>query len=230
MSVESPPARGTNSAATTAHAPRPAKAPPMGRPVTPFGDVLSKRRASLVGSPSDRASLAEAKTAQPTARATIPKHDGLPSLMGKGADAASRAVDRMHEREHGRPRKDTRGDALDPNERHAAQLGPPPMLEAPLPPAPVQVAEAAHRASLESMLPRLVKSIAYVKENARKGSMLLEFGAGSLKGCSMAVHADHGQIVVRLEVPAGQDAEAWRSRIHEALLRRGVEDADVQVS
>jgi hypothetical protein len=116
----------------------------------------------------------------------------------------------------------SRNDPLDPAARHAAQMAP--LFQAP-PPAPaVSTAapvEAETRASLESMLPELVRKIAW-SGDGKKGSMRLELGAGALAGGTLLVHADEGRVRVELNAPAGTDVDAWKARLQERLDRRGV--------
>jgi hypothetical protein len=52
--------------------------------------------------------------------------------------------------------------------------------------------------------------------------MRLELGAGSLAGGTLVVHAESGRVRVELDAPAGADIEAWKARLSERLLRRGV--------
>ena len=77
------------------------------------------------------------------------------------------------------------------------------------------------RASLESVLPELVRKIAWSGDGNR-GSMRLEFGAGTLEGGSLVVHAEGGRVRVALDAPAGTDLEAWRVRREQRLAARGV--------
>ena len=107
---------------------------------------------------------------------------------------------------------------LDPMERRHAQLAPPfaapvqvaPAVESP-PPA---VARAV--ASLESLLPALVKKIAW-SGDARRGTVRMELGAGALEGGVVLIHADHGEVSVRLravgaDAPSGAIASIAASR------------------
>jgi hypothetical protein len=120
-----------------------------------------------------------------------------------------------------------RADPLDPATRHAAQLGPldlpPPVQNAA--PAAMHAAppatDAPARASLEMLLPDLVRKIAW-SGDGRRGSMRLELGAGSLAGGTLVVHADGGRVRVELDAPAGTDVDAWAASLNERLARRGV--------
>jgi hypothetical protein len=94
--------------------------------------------------------------------------------------------------------------------------------------APAAPAEAAARASMEVMLPELVRTIAWAGDG-KKGSMRLVLGAGALAGGTLVVHADEGRVRVELSTPAGTDVAAWKARLHERLERRGVTVDDVLV-
>ncbi len=113
-----------------------------------------------------------------------------------------------------------RADPLDPATRHAAQLAPFEVSQVHAPPAPAPV-EAQARASLEALLPDLVRKIAW-SGDGRKGSMRLELGAGSLAGGTLVVHAESGRVRVELDAPAGADAAVWHTRLSERLSMRGV--------
>jgi hypothetical protein len=122
-------------------------------------------------------------------------------------------------------------DLLDPATRHAAQLAPPVMdargSSAPsTPDAPVQARVCA---SLEEMLPALVRRVAW-SGDGRRGSIRLELGAGALAGGTLLVHADEGRVKVELDAPAGVDARAWRERITARLEERriGVDEVVVR--
>ena len=117
---------------------------------------------------------------------------------------------------------------LDPSSRHVAQLAP--LFQSPEAPAaaPVASVETATRPSLESMLPELVRKIAW-SGDGRRGSMRLELGAGSLSGGTLTVHADAGRVRVELDAPAGTDVAAWKARLSERLAQRGVEVDEIVV-
>ncbi len=130
-----------------------------------------------------------------------------------------------------KPRRDARreqdaGDALDPMARQAAQLAPPPTL---LPPqSPGAGPQLQARASLEEVLPALVRRVAW-SGDGKKGTVRLELGAGRLEGATLLVHAEDGRVRVELSAPAGVDAESWRQRIVSRLQLRGVQVDSVQV-
>jgi hypothetical protein len=121
------------------------------------------------------------------------------------------------------PTRYARPDPLDPATRHSAQIAP--LLgvsessRVQLPPdAPVQ---AFTRASLEEVLPALVRRIAW-SGDGRKGMLRLEFGQGALAGGTLLVQADDGRVRVELQAPPGTDTSVWRGRIASRLTTRGV--------
>jgi hypothetical protein len=110
--------------------------------------------------------------------------------------------------------------------RHAAQIAPP-MLGGPAPIAE-SVPEVKARASLEELLPQVVKRIAWAGDG-RRGSVRMELGAGALAGGTVTVHADDGRVRVEIAAPAGADAGHWRERIEARLAARGIEVERVEV-
>jgi hypothetical protein len=88
--------------------------------------------------------------------------------------------------------------------------------------------ETEARASLEGLLPDLVRKIAW-SSDGRRGSLRLELAAGALAGGTLVVHADEGRIKVELDTPGGADAEEWRTKIHDRLVQRGVDVEEVVV-
>jgi hypothetical protein len=91
-------------------------------------------------------------------------------------------------------------------------------------------------ASLEEILPRLVRRVAW-SGDGRRGTVRLELGAGPFAGATLLVQADGGRVEVLLDAglasggPAGADAtavHAWRDRIAARLEAQGV-DASVEV-
>jgi hypothetical protein len=125
------------------------------------------------------------------------------------------------------PRKKIDDDPLDPATRHAAQLAPLLATSAPAAPPPNAV-EVRARASLDKVLPALVKRVAW-SGDGRRGVVRLEFGAGSLAGGTLIVHADDGRLRVELTAPAGANPAEWKERITARLLRRGLSLDDVRV-
>ena len=114
--------------------------------------------------------------------------------------------------------------ALDASTRHAAQLAPPaqtshgsrccacerlPRLESRV------------RASLEDLLPALVRRVAW-SGDGRRGTVRLELGSGSLAGATLLIHADEGRVRVHLSAPPGVDLGPWRDRIASRLTARGL--------
>jgi hypothetical protein len=119
-------------------------------------------------------------------------------------------------------RKHKPDDALDPLARQTAQLAPPMLSSTPIAtPSEVPVAARVH-VSLEDLVPALVRKIAWAGDG-RKGSVRMELGAGELAGSVLVVHADDGKVRVELSVPAGVDADAWRTRLEKRLIGRGLD-------
>ncbi|HEX8794496.1 MAG TPA: hypothetical protein VF765_26305 [Polyangiaceae bacterium] len=124
-------------------------------------------------------------------------------------------------REHRHERPE---DPADPHVRHAAQLGPPPGLaqaemvgQAPVPAATGGPA----RASLEDLLPALVRRVAW-SGDGRRGTVRLELGSGGLAGAELVVHAEDGHVRVHLRAPPGVDLGPLRERIAARLAKRGL--------
>jgi hypothetical protein len=135
----------------------------------------------------------------------------------------------------GEAKRGLRGDPLDPATRQSAQLAPPFSesggVQAPAALAPPILAppmELRARASLEEVLPAVVRRIAW-SGDGRKGSLRLEFGAGALAGGTLVVHADDGRIRVELSAPPGADTSAWKERIVSRLQERKLHVDEVVV-
>lgn len=140
------------------------------------------------------------------------------------------------------PREPRDRDALDPFARHHAAIGPPESLRsaatAAFPPEPLvtvggtPAAEAprvAAAASLEELLPEVVRRVAF-SGDGRRGTMRLEIGAGRFAGSTLLVHADGGRVRVHLEVADGVDAAGLASRLAERLRQRGIAADAVEVT
>lgn len=126
------------------------------------------------------------------------------------------------------------------NQRRAGEkeletaLSVPPPVIAPPPLTPVtvdpQAASSARAvASLEDLLPALVRRIAWSGDGQR-GSVRLELGAGELAGATLLVHADAGRVSVQMDVPPGVDAAAWEQRLRARLAARGLPTDTVEVT
>jgi hypothetical protein len=147
-------------------------------------------------------------------------------LHAGGAPLAHPGADPRHPRDPtGRDRDhERRDDPADPHVRHAAQLGPPPglaqgeivSLATISPPA-----GAPARASLEDLLPSLVRRVAW-SGDGRRGTVRLELGSGALAGAELVVHADEGRVRVELRAPPGVDLAPLRERIALRLAARGL--------
>lgn len=116
--------------------------------------------------------------------------------------------------------------------RQAAHLAPPGVqLQVPTqPPMPTLVASpsapgVAAPASLEEILPALVRKIAW-SGDARRGAVRIELGAGALAGATLLVAADGGRVQVTLSGGADAELDPWRERIVARLAARGL-DADM---
>jgi hypothetical protein len=141
--------------------------------------------------------------------------------------------------------------ALDPAVRHAAQLAPPAQahsssrpLERCLPREPVPAGdgmsvpssapvEARAAASLEDLLPALVRKVAWDADGQR-GIVRLELGAGVLSGANLVIEADGGRIRVTLAAPASVhssvDLPGWKERIAARLTARGLDVGSVEIA
>jgi hypothetical protein len=137
------------------------------------------------------------------------------------------------------PAKDE-DDPLDPVHRRRAALAPPDVLSvasapaAHAPPFPISPADAAAptmraAASLEDLIPTLVRRVAWSGDRQR-GTVRLELGAGELAGATLLVHAEAGRVRVHMDVPAGVDAGQWQRRIRDRLASKGVPMDAVEVT
>jgi len=127
-----------------------------------------------------------------------------------------------------------RGPALDPTDPMVRSLhGAAWPFEAAAPAATIVpgaevTVSAASRVSLEHLLPKLVRRIAW-SGDARAGTARLEFGEGALEGATLTIHSDRGAVRVSLEVPPGVDAQAWKERIGQRLDARGLYVTELEV-
>ncbi len=153
-------------------------------------------------------------------------HAGTPAGAHPGDGLGTRGPAAAHERRPGRHDDDP----ADPHVRHTAQLAPPPGLgqgeivgQAAIPPA----TGGPPRASLEDLLPALVRRVAWAGDG-RRGTVRLELGSGALAGAELVVHADEGRVRVQLRAPAGVDLGPLRERIALRLAARGMALDDVE--
>lgn len=149
-------------------------------------------------------------------------HAGTPAAAHPVDGPGPRGPAAAHERHPGRHHDD---DPADPHVRHTAQLAPPPGLgqgqivgQAAVPPPPTG---GPPRASLEDLLPALVRRVAWAGDG-RRGTVRLELGSGALAGAELVVHADEGRLRVQLRAPAGVDLGPLRERIALRLAARGM--------
>jgi hypothetical protein len=142
--------------------------------------------------------------------------------------------------------------ALDPAVRHAAHLAasltqPRPTTHPPerpsahaQPPVPdaspasaAPPAEVRAAASLEELLPALVRSIAWNAQGHR-GVVHLELGAGSLSGTRLVIEAEGGRLRVTIAPPpsvrASVELAGWSERIAARLAARGLDVGSVEVT
>lgn len=100
-----------------------------------------------------------------------------------------------------------------------------PELSSPVASEPVA---AAARVSLEQVIDRLVRRIAW-SGNARSGTMRIELGAGALSGATLLVQADGPEVRVTLDLPPGVDAAGWRERLAQRFSNRGLRITELEI-
>lgn len=185
-------------------------------------DEPSRRFASLMRSPDARIDPSEGL------KASVVKREprGAAQAEDDDPDGAPVDVDAPRTRQ-------LDDDALGPRARHAAQLAPP--LQVTFTDAVVRVssppeAEQSARAhtSLEDVLPAVLKRIAWFGD-ARRGTVRMELGAGALAGSTLIIESEDGRLRVRMQAPAGVDAEAWRRRIAERFARKQLDVEDISL-
>jgi hypothetical protein len=201
--------------------------PPASLPVAmagvSFGRLLSDAAAGGLA-------IAHAPTLHPLAR-------GVPSAPLRSSKATSAtAIDVRDERSTHASRRSSRSlDSFDHLPRHLASpsdlaawlscaTSPPGTLAA-------GASDVAVRAgaSLEKLLPALVRRVAW-SSDGKRGTARLEIGSGDLAGATLLVHADAGRIRVRLDAPPGVDVHSWRERIVQRLAARDIPVDEVEVS
>jgi hypothetical protein len=150
--------------------------------------------------------------------------------MGGGASAAGADEGSAHPAK-GAKRGIHEDDALDPSARHAAQLAPPGATVGASLVAPEAAAApaASARVSLETLMPGLVRRVAWSEGDGKRRAMRVEIGEGALAGGALLVQAEDGRVHVRLDAPAHVDVEAWRERVAERLAKRGVQVDAIEV-
>jgi|HubBroStandDraft_6_1064221.scaffolds.fasta_scaffold806226_1 hypothetical protein len=157
----------------------------------------------------------------------VKENPAKPSPLGGASKGSSRGplLTQSAERRH---RAD---DPLDPSARQTAQLGPPAatLVSAPLEfAAPDRSVQANARASLEGLLPALVRRVAW-SGDARRGMVRLELGSGALAGSTLRVECDEGRVRVHLDAAPGVDLGAWKARIAARLVATGLTVDAVEV-
>lgn len=218
------------SAASASAKPTVAGATAPRAPSVPFRSLLLGRAAKPLTPQPSSLTPGRAATATPARRAgcgasaTRPSEDADRSRPRRGhGDACEEAQEKL-------PRPAHPDDALDPAARQAAHLAPLPAPGAAGALAAAATAPDIHaRASLEQLLPALVKRIAWAGDG-RRGSVRMELGAGALAGGTVLVHADGGRVRIEIEAPAGADREAWKKRIIDRLTGSGLDVEHVEVT
>ncbi|MCB9590385.1 MAG: hypothetical protein H6718_33550 [Polyangiaceae bacterium] len=126
------------------------------------------------------------------------------------------------------PRRESRQPALepplrDPLERSLAQAypisfgAPPPNPETP-----------RNLLQLDPNLAEMIRRVAWGKSDGRS-TLRLELG-GSMRGAVLLLGAEGGQVSVSLELPGGEDADAWQARLRQRLEARGLNLEALEVS
>jgi len=98
----------------------------------------------------------------------------------------------------------------------------------PVPNAAPEPTSAAARVSLENVIDKLVRRIAW-SGNGRAGAMRIELGAGALSGATLLVQADGSDVRVTLDLPPGTDAAGWRERLSQRFAARGLRVAELEI-
>ena len=96
------------------------------------------------------------------------------------------------------------------------------------PPPQPDPASVAARVSLEHVMSRFVRRVAW-SGDANAGTARLELGAGALAGATLTIHSELGAVRVALELPPGVDGAEWRERIARRLEARGLQIAALDV-
>jgi hypothetical protein len=160
--------------------------------------------------------------------------DGSPAHAAPPRGAALAAKHPAHEEPDegmgARPkRRPPEEPPLDPTARQAAQLAPPVAASPAFESITGSGALEAHaRASLEGLLPALVRRVAW-SGDGRRGTVRLELGGGELAGGTLLIHADSGRVAVHLSAPGGTNLAQWRDRIAARLTARGLDVEAVEV-
>lgn len=217
----------------------PARAP-VSAPAAPHGAFRSLLlgRAAQAGraGPAQAASRPPAATPVAAAGARGPGRgaadpagcDGLPAAATPHLPHLPHAKGEMLGRDKHASPPDHDAGSLDPAARHAAQLAPPAMAGGAVE-AAGGAPEVHARASLEHLLPALVKKVAWAGDGKR-GSVRMELGAGALAGATVMVHADGGRVRVEIDAPAGADRDAWKARIAGRLAASGLDVEHVEIT
>jgi hypothetical protein len=207
--------------------------------------------AGLAGTSVPHVSAAPTTAARPTIGAgTTPRGPGIFAALlaatigdgGKGPAAAARppaAPERTAEPSRGnryrdrdqdgrptdagaRPKAPSGPDLLDPAARNPA-LVPSPVASPAEAQAGVEAPRArASMASMEELLPALVRRIAWAGDRHR-ASVRLELGAGAWSGTTLLVHADGGRVRVEVHGASGAHGDELRRRLDARLRGHGLD-------
>ena len=201
--------------------------------------MIAKIGPAIVGGPFPIGSRLTSGAGWPTARVSfrslLQRHPADPrgSLLGRAPEQPVTAGTRPRTT----PRS-TIDDALDPAHRRRPAVAPPegcgilsPALAGSLPTSPAAPAAppSAVAASLEELLPAMVRRIAWAGDRHR-GSVRLELSAGELAGTTLTVHSDAGIVRVNMVTPPGVDTALWQRRISRRLAARGIPTESVEVT
>jgi hypothetical protein len=185
----------------------PVAAPPKAAalPNVPFADVMAQLCSNAAPMPAKAIPLAS-----------------MPTLQAPGDRGIAVADTKRHVHEDG---------DVDPMARQTAQLAPPPAPASGTGTSPTaeQATEPRARASLEELIPQLVKRIAW-SGDARRGVVRMELGSGDLAGSTLLVSADNGRVSVQVHAPPGTDTAAWQRRLTARLSDRGLAVESVEVT
>jgi hypothetical protein len=147
---------------------------------------------------------------------------GQPAQAAPGNQGQGRGEGEEAGRGLRRERRHDPLDPVDPAMRVTAQLGPPAGLGLG---TPGEAAPQVARVSMESLVPELVRRIAWAGDR-RRGTVQLELGAGPHAGTVVTVHSDEGR--VRVDLHGGADVDALRDRIDARLRGRGLDVESVR--
>jgi hypothetical protein len=235
MNAQRPPP-STAASTTLAPKPPPPRIARQGAPFTPFAPEGAPLATPEGASPPLEALAASGSLARdrfpldallaavpPTASASrTPPPEATTDPKSPHADASPADPSEPRDRPH------LHDDPLDPMLRQPALLAP--TLPAPLAASRSPEAAVAMQASasLEELLPQLVRRIAW-SGDGKKGTVRMELGAGVLAGATLMLESEGGRVRVQLDAPAGVDGQAWKERIGARLAEKRIEVESIEV-